>query len=115
MADFNYVAKIIQPEGKIVYEYNPLYNYRPKHKNGDTIQDGEVHDMITKNSEEYGEQLNIFNVPKPSAISLEKTMDTIRRRYGKTAIIRANSLKKGGTFIERAGLVGGHSGGQSLE
>lgn len=63
----------------------------------------------------YGEQLNIFNVPKPSAISLEKTMDTIRRRYGKIAIIRANSLKKGGTFIERAGLVGGHSGGQSLE
>ena len=54
MADFNYVAKMIKPEGKIVYEYNPLYNYRPKHKNGDTIQDGEVHDMITENSEEYG-------------------------------------------------------------
>lgn len=63
----------------------------------------------------YGEQLNIFNSPKPTAISLEETMDSIRRKYGKTSIIRASSLKKGGTFIERAGLVGGHNGGQSLE
>lgn len=69
----------------------------------------------TRLTDRYGEQLNIFNVPKPTAISLEKTMDAIRKKYGKTAIMRANSLKKGGTFIERAGLVGGHNGGQSLE
>lgn len=69
----------------------------------------------TRLSERYGEQLNIFNTPKPTAIKLEETMDRIRKRYGKTAIIRASSLKKGGTFIERAGLVGGHNGGQSLE
>lgn len=69
----------------------------------------------TRISERYGELLNIFNTPKPTAIKLEETMDRIRKRYGKTAIIRASSLKKGGTFIERAGLVGGHNGGQSLE
>ncbi|WP_278844403.1 Y-family DNA polymerase [Limosilactobacillus vaginalis] len=69
----------------------------------------------TRLLERYGEQLNIFNTPKPTAIKLEETMDRIRKRYGKTAIIRASSLKKGGTFIERAGLVGGHNGGQSLE
>lgn len=69
----------------------------------------------TRLTDRYGEQLNIFNVPKPTAISLEETMDAIRKKYGKTAIMRANSLKKGGTFIERAGLVGGHNGGQSLE
>lgn len=69
----------------------------------------------TRLSERYGEQLNIFNTPKPTAIKLEEIMDRIRKRYGKTAIIRASSLKKGGTFIERAGLVGGHNGGQSLE
>ena len=59
--------------------------------------------------------LTYFNSPKPTAISLEETMDSIRRKYGKTSIIRASSLKKGGTFIERTGLVGGHNGGQSLE
>lgn len=69
----------------------------------------------TRLSERYGEQLNIFNTPKTNAITLEETMDAIRKKYGKTAIMRANSLKKGGTFIERAGLVGGHNGGQSLE
>ena len=74
MADFNYVAKMIKPEGKIVYEYNPLYNYRPKHKNGDTIQDGEVHDMITKNSEEYGEQLN-FDLEHPVEIACQRSYD----------------------------------------
>lgn len=63
----------------------------------------------------YGEQLNIFNSPRQDAISLEEAMDSIHKKYGKTAIMRANSLKKGGTFIERAGLVGGHNGGQSLE
>lgn len=69
----------------------------------------------TRLTERYGEQLNIFNSPQPNAISLEETMDKIRKRFGKTAIMRASSLKKGGTFIERAGLVGGHNGGQSLE
>lgn len=69
----------------------------------------------TRLTTEYGEQLNLFNSPRPDAITLEETMDAIRQRFGKTAIMRASSLKKGGTFIERAGLVGGHSGGQSLE
>ena len=45
----------------------------------------------------------------------EDTIDEIRRRFGKTAIVRANSLKKGGTYIARSNLVGGHSGGNSLE
>ena len=74
MADFNYVAKIIQPEGKIVYEYNPLYNYRPKHRDGDDIQDGEVHDMITKNSEDCGEQLN-FDLEHPVEIACQRSYD----------------------------------------
>lgn len=69
----------------------------------------------TRLTERYGEQLDIFSSPKQNNIALEDTMDAIRKRFGKTAIFRANSLTKGGTFIERAGLVGGHSGGQSLE
>lgn len=69
----------------------------------------------TRLTARYGEQLDIFSAPKKNSIALEDTMDAIRKRFGKTAIFRANSLTKGGTFIERAGLVGGHSGGQSLE
>ena len=69
----------------------------------------------TRLSHRFGEQIDIFNQKAPKMMKLEDTMDEIRRRFGKTAIIRANSLSKGGTFIERSKLVGGHNGGNSLE
>ena len=40
-AQFGYTAKVISPKGKIVYEYNPLYNYR-KEKD-----EGVISDLIT--------------------------------------------------------------------
>lgn len=66
-------------------------------------------------SKRYGEQLDIFSQHSTRMLALEETMDAIRRKYGKTAIMRANSLLKGGTFLERSKLVGGHNGGNSLE
>lgn len=69
----------------------------------------------TRLSTRFGEQLNVFDSPKKNVIRVEDTIDEIRRRFGKTAIVRANSLKKGGTYIARSNLVGGHSGGNSLE
>ncbi len=39
---------------------------------------------------------------------LEQTIDIIRKKYGYKALIRASSKTKGGTAIDRAGLVGGH-------
>lgn len=69
----------------------------------------------TRLSNRFGEQLNVFDSPKKNVIRVEDTIDEIRRRFGKTAIVRANSLKKGGTYIARSNLVGGHSGGNSLE
>lgn len=39
---------------------------------------------------------------------LEATIDKIRNRFGYKALTRASSKTKGGTAIERAGLVGGH-------
>jgi hypothetical protein len=42
----------------LVYEYNPLYNYRKK------ANDGMLTDLITKNSNDYGEQLN-FSLTNP--------------------------------------------------
>lgn len=66
-------------------------------------------------SPRYGEQEDLFDQRSDQMLSLEQTMDEIRRRFGKTAIMRASSLGKGGTFIERSNLVGGHNGGNSLE
>ena len=69
----------------------------------------------TRLANRYGEQLDLFNPPKHDMVKVEDTIDKIRQRFGKTAIVRASSLEKGGTFIERSKLVGGHAGGQSLE
>ncbi|MDO4903819.1 MAG: Y-family DNA polymerase [Limosilactobacillus sp.] len=69
----------------------------------------------TRLTDRFGEQLSFFDTPRHNVITVEDTMDSIRRRYGKTAIMRASSLKRGGTFISRSNLVGGHSGGNSLE
>ena len=69
----------------------------------------------TRLADRYGEQLDLFNPPKYDMAKLEDTVDAIRKRFGKTSIMRASSLEKGGTFIERSQLVGGHAGGQSLE
>lgn len=66
-------------------------------------------------SKETGEQLNLFQSPKENHHQLQQVIADIRTKYGATAIMSANSLKKGGTFIKRAGLVGGHNGGNSFE
>jgi hypothetical protein len=39
---FGYESKIYAPKGKLVYEYNPLRNYRD--------ENGEVKDLITKSN-----------------------------------------------------------------
>lgn len=69
----------------------------------------------TRLSSRFGEQMNLFDKRGAKRLTLEDTMDEIRKRFGKTAIFRASSLAKGGTFIERSKLVGGHNGGNSLE
>ena len=43
------------------------------------------------------------------------TVDSIRRRYGFTSLVKASSLLPGGTAIKRANLVGGHNGGNAYE
>lgn len=69
----------------------------------------------TRLSARFGEQLDVFNTNLNARVKLEGTMDMLRHRFGKTAIIRAASLEKGATYIARSQLVGGHSGGQSLD
>ncbi|WP_295731134.1 Y-family DNA polymerase [uncultured Limosilactobacillus sp.] len=69
----------------------------------------------TRLSSRFGEQLDLFHPKVTQRMQLESTMDTLRHRFGKTAIVRASSLEKGATFIARSKLVGGHNGGQSLD
>lgn len=69
----------------------------------------------TRLSSRFGEQLDVFNSNLTARVRLEETMDHLRHRFGKTAIVRASSLGKGATYIARSQLVGGHSGGQSLD
>lgn len=44
---------------------------------------------------------------------LDDTVDKIRNKYGVTSIVKLSSLGDGGTMIDRAGLVGGHNGGNA--
>ncbi len=55
-------------------------------------------------------QFNIFEDPTQTLDheKLEYIIDAIRKKYGYKALIRASSKTKGGTAIDRAGLVGGH-------
>jgi hypothetical protein len=41
MPNFGYTLQAIKPKGRMVYEYNPLYNYRLQSEHG------LINDMIT--------------------------------------------------------------------
>ncbi|MEI5992723.1 Y-family DNA polymerase [Candidatus Enterococcus mansonii] len=58
-------------------------------------------------------QLDLFHDPNEQVqdLKLDLLIDTIRKKYGYTSLIHANSITKGGTAVSRASLVGGHAGG----
>ena len=62
MSDFTLHLKTINPKGKLVYEYNPLYNYRK--------ENGEIDDLITEGKS----QLN-FDLEHPVDILCQKSYD----------------------------------------
>jgi len=68
-------------------------------------------------SEDTGQQLDLFSPARVQIkrTDLERTVDTIRGRFGFTALVYAKSAQQGGTAINRASLVGGHNGGNSYE
>lgn len=53
-------------------------------------------------------QLDLFDDGKNKRQDLARTMDTIRSRFGSTALLRAVSYTDAGTAIKRKHLVGGH-------
>lgn len=46
---------------------------------------------------------------------IDQVVDQLRKRFGSAAIVRSLSLERGARAIERAGLVGGHNGGNAYD
>lgn len=63
------------------------------------------------------EQLDLFTPAWQQAKQrqLDHTIDSIRQRYGFAALVKLSSKAPGATAISRAGLVGGHAGGNVYE
>lgn len=60
-------------------------------------------------------QLDLFAEPDEQMkdIKVDQVVDTIRRKYGFTSLVRAVSVLEGGRAIARSSLVGGHAGGMA--
>ncbi|WP_459129794.1 Y-family DNA polymerase [Guggenheimella bovis] len=57
------------------------------------------------------EQLELFDTQEGERKrSLDRAIDSLRDRFGKTAVFRASAKLEGSTFFERAVTVGGHKG-----
>lgn len=63
---------------------------------------------ISNVSKEHGFQLDLFDPAKAKRNHLAHTLDSIRDRFGQTALLRAVSYTKDGTAISRSKLVAGH-------
>ncbi len=72
--------------------------------------------LITRKEKETTpqiEQLNLFNQEEKKELSekeiaLQKTLLTIKNKYGKNSILKGMNLEEGGTAIDRNKQVGGH-------
>ncbi|WP_125582774.1 Y-family DNA polymerase [Levilactobacillus cerevisiae] len=72
---------------------------------------------LSRLSQSTNLQLNLFQNPQRQIKDdrFDRVIDELRDRFGKTAVIPASSLMKGGTMLRRASLVGGHNGGNSFD
>lgn len=92
---------------------NALWTLFDKHYEGQVTRHVSV--SAGKLSDDTGSQLDLF-VPVDEDIkqqTLDNTIDALRQKFGATAVIKSSSKIDGGTMIDRAGLVGGHRGGQA--
>ncbi len=72
----------------------------------------QIHVVCSKLQPAAHEQMDLFTPPELDERRhfLDETIDQIRDRFGKKAIFHAYSLMKGGTYLQRAGHIGGHKG-----
>ncbi|MCC3379772.1 DNA polymerase IV [Paenibacillus farraposensis] len=91
----NNTNKIYKAAKEIFYKF---WNHMPVRRLGVSLSG-------LTNAETY--QLSFFE-DQERARSLEKATDSIKDRYGSTAIVRASSLMQAGQALERSLKIGGH-------
>lgn len=79
--------------------FDAFYDHRPVRK---------LSISITNLESEHSVQLSLFEEDNWKIRNLGKTMDSLRSKYGATAILRAVSFTEAGTARIRDGLLGGH-------
>ena len=64
----------------------------------------------------FFEQLDLLQPIKKqlNETKIDQVVDDIRRKFGLTSLVKLSSIGDGGTMIDRAGLVGGHNGGNAF-
>ncbi len=95
---------------KIVQTLNTIFDM---HYEGQTIRHIGV--SVGKLSIDFGSQLDLFTPFEEDikAQQIDTAIDRIRKKFGVTSIVKSSSKIDGGTMIDRAGLVGGHNGGNA--
>lgn len=81
---------------------------------GETIRNLAV--SLGQLSPATGQQLSLFTpvARQVKRAKFDHLVDQLRDQFGTNKVFYANSLLRGGTMLERAGLVGGHNGGNSF-
>ena len=65
--------------------------------------------------EDNGHQLDFWNLKDDKQLHIDETLDSIKDKFGKTAIFKGNALTDYSTFFERSKTVGGHKGMTEIE
>src|SRR5690606_2748351 len=76
-----------------------------RHWDGEPVRSVGVSLTQLRADDEY--QLDLFH-DRERERKLDKTVDSIKERYGSAAIVRASSLTAAGQAYERANKIGGH-------
>ncbi len=108
MGGFSRQMSLLHPTNDTEELFNALMEIYNKH-----IEDYPIRRIginFGKLSESGYKQMDLFKEPEKQEanISLFKTMDKIKNKYGKNSVLRASALTEDSTAIERHNQIGGH-------
>lgn len=103
---FHRSKTIAVPTGETIVMYKTCLELLDEHFAGEPARQLSV--RISNLEREHSIQLDLFDEQKPQRQLIGPTMDSIRNRFGATALLRAVSYTGAGTAINRDRLVGGH-------
>ncbi|ADC51667.1 lesion bypass phage DNA polymerase [Alkalihalophilus pseudofirmus OF4] len=105
---FSRQLTVDEPTNSTLDIYNACLKLLNKHYHGETVR--QVYVALSKVQPDTERQLSLFVDEEEVTRKRELgyVMDSIREKYGATAILRASSYTKGGTTRHRSGLIAGH-------